>query len=605
MRPARWRAAAVTFAAALVLVTACGVPSGSDPVDVGKAPGVREPGVRSDAKLPDPNDAADAGDLVDRFLQAAAAADWNRASRERRVEAAAAYLKGFLTPDAARGWQPNGQIQIVVVEPTRTVSVNKVTVTMTPVGVLNDYGGLDPVPPGTPAAAPTITYVFDVVRAAGERGEWRIAKPPPTAMLLLSTKGLRELYQLRPVYFWGSDNSHLIPDVRYMPNGISAVNQAREVVDRLIQGPSDWLKSVVRPLPDDTKTDNPVLHGDKIEVRFNVAIDSQPESLKRLAWQLRWSLRPLTLDRAVEIKIEDRTQLVEGTKDYRARNAAVVPSDDQRLYAVLEGKVVPVERRGAPAAVLGAPENTAVLSAAVRHKGTAAALVRQGAKGMELVLSRYQEGETTGPRYRRADLPSCNIGRPAFLGDTNRLVVTCGGRLFLVNDDGGTSELTVPGSVGPVTAVSAAPDGRRLALVAGEKVFVAALNPSAAPALGRILPIHAAPLLRARGVAWRFEHQLVIAGFVAGGLSGLVEATIDNGYRSPINITNLGNLEITSIASVPRDPTEDQAGPIVIEAGGQAYNVFGTLVPVTIIDPSPQPTTPPPSTPLRAPFFLA
>jgi hypothetical protein len=617
-RPAP-RRRGVLAALAMVLLfapAACGVPATTTPVAVGQAPGVGEPAERSNARLPGPNGASGPKELVQRFLQAAAKGDWD-AARDQRISKATEYLRTFLAPDVAKTWQPKTQVVLVEAVPS-TVGVDTVTMVLKPVGVLNPYGSVEEYqsPTGTASA---ITHQFNIQRDATS-GEWRITNAPPQEGLLLSTEGLATLYAMRPIYFWDTaEDRYLVADPRYLANGVPREKRVREVVERLLQGPSTWLDQAqaVRHLPPGTNIpDNPVLDS-KIHVNLSVQARSDPGRIKKITWQLRWSLHQLTAPAGlpVELQIDNRPAYTDDGDDYRASNpsASSGANEDQRLYGVAGGKVVPVKAVRTTVPVLAAPENADVVSAAVRRDGNLAALVRRGKGGApELWIGRYT-GETSGTKYVKQDLKCAAMSRPALLpGFADRVLVVCDGQLMDVST-GAQPAKVINLADGAIRAISVAPDGRRLALVTGDKVYIATVTASSAPvSLGTFREVYPAGFTNLKGVAWSAECQLVVAGTVPGtgtgtGTSGLVEVSIDNASRTPVTSSSAG-LVITSVAAVPRDPLNNTSQPITVEAGNQAYFVFASNVAAVKREPAVTDPSPPPSgavaPPLSAPFYL-
>jgi hypothetical protein len=606
-----------TFAALAVAVAGCGVPNSSDPEVVGRAPGFG-PVPRADVRVPVPDGAAGPQPLVERFLQAAAAGDWDTAGREQRVQRAAEHARTFLSPEFANNWQP-GNTQIVVVDVTSmTPGVDYVDVTMRPVGVLKDYGILDSLPTGTDISGLS-SFKFKV-DGSGPGGELRIATAPGS--VLLSTAGLRELFDVRPVYFWDLQNRTLVPDRRYLARGLSPDKRAREIVDRLRVGPSDFLASTVNPLPANTSTDNPVLQSNKIIVNLSETVPTNdPQLLRRIASQLRWSLHPETVP--LELQIAGRSQGTFAGTEYLADNAAqaalgsnpALPLNEQdRLYGVVNGQVVAASTQNPPA-ILASPQNNQVVAAAMRGNPDRAevALVRQIDGKPELWLGRFR-GDTEGAQFVRAAMPAVKtMSRPSFLHTGERVLVAADGELYDVDPSGRAQQVAgLAPELRGARAVSVSPDGTRVAIVTAQRVLVATLDTSAPTAkLVRIRALDTPGLTLLRAVAWSYEHQLVVAGG-----DRLVEVSIDNGSYMSITPENLGTLEITHVASlpVPVQPNRDTTrGPTVIEAGSLGYYAYSQMLPITTRSvpapsaaptPSRSPSAPTAPPPLRAPFFI-
>jgi hypothetical protein len=603
--------AAAVGVALVATAAACGVPTDRGPVDVGQAPGFGADVQSPPVKLPEPDDASDVPGLVKGFLQAAAKGDWDPASGDQRITQAIEQARKFLTPTAARDWQPSGPVIVVESVPEPQVSESQIRFSLHGVGFLNADGVVEPLP--TPLSA-NFTFTAEKSDAAG--GRYRLTSVPP--YLLLSTLGLRELYDVRPVYFWDQADRVLVPDRRYLSRGASRDKRIRAVVDRLLKGPSAFLDAVVNSLPNNTKSDsNPVVEGSKIVVDLSSAVSvSDKQLLRRIATQLRWSLHPEVLD--LQLNIDGRPQGTFSDDSYLAYNPSASPAVDEadRLYVVAGGTVVQHSTGARVPPVLEAPENSYVVSAAVNGIRNSAAVVRAIGGMRELWIGRYGR-ETAAPRLVRVALPPTTVmSRPSYLPDVgNRVLVAAGDHVYDVADDGTFKQVQFSAPVGPVTAVAVAPDGSRLAFVARDGVYVTTINSATTPASVAQAPrqLYTGPMGKPLAVAWAYEHQLVVAS-----ATELMEVAIDSAHRAPIALPNLFAQKINQLASVPRTATSGEVrGPIVVDVDGRANYVFtssglravempGTATQSAAPRPSPSGSREPtPAQPvLSAPFYL-
>jgi hypothetical protein len=602
------------FVAAVLLVAAtaaCGVPTSTEPLPVGKAPGFGGDVESPPVTLPGPDGAPDAKTLVERFLQAPAKGDWDPAASDQRIPQATEHARRFLTPEAARDWQPGNQITVVEVESVTPVSLDSVRVKVRGVGVLGVGGAIDPF---DPLQGPSdYDLPFTAVRSDAFGGQYRLINAPDA--LLLSTQGLRELYEVRPVYFWDKRDRFLVPDRRYLSRGASRDKRIRAVVDRLLKGPSQFLESWVNTLPaNTTRKGNPGVEesASKIVVDLSSAVSvSDKQLLRRIAAQLRWSLHPEAL--ALALEIDGRPQGLFGDDSYLAYNpsASAAVAETDRLYVVADGRVVQHSTGARVPTVLEAAANTNVERAGVNRIRNSAAVVRVTGDTRELWIGRHG-GETAAPQLTRVELPkAAAIGRPAFLPDVgNRVLVAADGVVYDVGDDATFRRVQAFEQYRDVGSIAVAPDGSRLAFLAGDRVYVTTLD-SAAMTIGPARELYVPGLTRLREVAWGYEHQLVVAG-----ATGLVEVAIDNGQREMITPQNLFAQEITHLAAVPRTAASgDVRGPIVLDVSGRVYNMYTStgLDPVVVPgaqSPSARPSpsvsgAPAPAVPkLSAPFFL-
>jgi hypothetical protein len=260
--------------------------------------------------------------------------------------------------------------------------------------------------------------------------------------------------------------------------------------------------------------------------------------------------------------------------------------------------------------------NSLVESAALSRSKASAALVRTTTPTSGgLWLGRYNDA-LGATQYTGPVLPARTISRPVWLDRPRpRVLVAVDGELWDVPESAPSraSDVT-PSGVGAITALAVAPDGRRVALVAGGRVFVAVLN--FAPegdslSVGATREVYTTGLVGAVAVAWTTEDSLVVAGTVSSGGSGLLEVSIDGALSEILRTDGLGASVITQVVAVPRDPTTGSFGPIMIEAAGRAYRRHSTAIePIAVSSglPTPGPTPKPHGTTatyeLTAPFYL-
>jgi len=604
--------------AALVGLAGCGVPGRSEPRTAGTAPGVNDPGPGgSNLELPSPNGVYDPAGLVERFFQAAAAGDVDPTLRDQRIETATRYVKDFLAQPAAQEWKPDAQV--VVVDVTRVeVAGDSVKVTLRSVGVLDEWGAIEPLSEGAADPVPTTLTLQVETRAGGS--ELRIKNDKLPQVLMLSTAALERYYEGRAVYFWDTSGRYLVPDRRYLNRQVNAQKRARAVAERLLAGPSHMIQSAVNTLPGNlTINSNPVVENNRVTVNLSAPAALEQSDLSRLAMQLRWSLFPAT--DSVEIQIDSRTRHVEEGPEYLTRNPtyrvqAAGDASQHGLFGVVGGKAVRVQSTAAPMPVLAEEHNSNVVAAAVNPDRKTAALVRQMGNRQELWFVREgPEGAGAGgvnafPVTFPAEITT--MGRPVYLpGSKGRFLVPAQGRLFDVTSDPADRNARPVNLLDrTLKAISVAPDGRRLAMIVVDKggaehVVVGTVNPDANPVIlsdKRTLDLDG--LTDMRGVAWLLEHQLVVSG-----ANWLTEVTVDNSARNKWLKPNFDQFPVTAVAVVPRPA--NGIGPMAIEGGSgnnlQAYWVFTeTLRPVAPASASPGNASPSPGAngqPVRGPFY--
>src|SRR6185503_11523662 len=108
---------------------------------------------------------------------------------------------------------------------------------------------------------------------------------------MISDTALEKYYDLQPVYFWDASGK-LIPDIRYVPNGLDPAVRANRIVPWLCSDPSPWLPDVQR-LPTQAALKSPVVpKDDRLEVNLTAQAGvGGPPAIQRLYQQLQWSLQ--------------------------------------------------------------------------------------------------------------------------------------------------------------------------------------------------------------------------------------------------------------------------------------------------------------------------
>jgi hypothetical protein len=601
----------------VVAAAGCGVPGSGEPEPLGNAPAVGGPvGLAGSVRLPEPDRLISPVELVQRFLKTGAAADWDPALRpEDRIRAAVTQGKLFLDQAGAAAWKPGTSINVVEVIGTPTVTVdNSVPVKLRQVGVLDATGAL------TPAGDPQIReYTFRV-----DTGSMLLTSVPD--MLPLSLTGLSELFRVSPVYYWDPTDRYLVPDRRYISAGISDEKRVKTIVARVLAGPSEFLSqpAAVHVPSVDKALDNATLNGTNVVVNLPPMPEKDLDrSLNRLATQLRWSLHPQRY--SVELRPGGRDgHTFTGTEYLRANPSQPMDErNERRLFGAVNGKVIPIDPDVAPPSILSRPENSDVVAAAVNTRQNSAALVRQvGGGPRQLWVGRTPVDRSAAAFIHVAGLDGLvgPYSRPSYLpGAGDRVLIVAAGNLYDVDlGTGAVYAVNLPSPLaGALVAVSVAPDGVRIAMVTVSNVYVATIDPSKPPvtigagSARQLRELYVAPLIDLRGVAWNYEHQIIV-----GGRSGLMITAIDGGTLTSTGPNGLVGGQLTQLSAVPRDPVNNLGGgDVVIEVAStsahrQSYVPYSQLVAVkapAASRPSPAPSasasTPPSDPRVTAAFY--
>lgn len=568
----RWPALAAVTATAGVLLAGCGIPSETDVRVDGPAQDAGSSETNDTPTIPPGPEQADSEEeLVDYFLLAAAA------NPEDPLDA----LRKFIHPEQRDDWQPDPQVLVVRTEASvPTLPDDRVRVPVQEIGVLGAGGVIEPRSGSTQRQ-----IEFEVVEAPEVRtddgqvgvdvGDPQFWLVNPPNVIMLSEDALddrRRLLLPHPIYFRASDGDALVPDLRWLPSALPERQRAQTVLEWLEDGPAPWLRGAVVDLPDDVGlAGNVVWNDDRVDVALTAAAaDIEQDDLGAQLW---WTLRPeLGNARTLVVTIDGQQRDIPGGYAQQNPTSREAPA----RFAVLDGRIrqqLTADRELAlPALADGA--NADVHSAALTDNRRTAALVRvEPDDQRRLVIAR-----PGGPV--ETSLVRSGMGRPAWLASGETGLVVADGELYRFTRAGDWSAVPVPGLAG-IEAVAAAPDARRLALVAGGKLYLASMvwrDGSFSVNEPRLLPTSASDL---SGVGFLQENWLAIVGRDGDG-SLLYEITVDGALEQELPSGELGPPpSVDSFVAYPGDPlsaapTVPTRGEIMFEFEDLAYRyVYG------------------------------
>ncbi|MFI6779915.1 LpqB family beta-propeller domain-containing protein [Micromonospora sp. NPDC050276] len=590
----------------VLLGAGCGIPAASDVRVDGKGGAATEAGVISRGSEPPTRTAS--GSVNEAFVRnflSAAAGEPDRAYER---------VKAFVAPeDKIRLQDKKGsEVALNVVRLREAIytlnsdSTTTVKITVQQIGVLRANGTLAP-----PVATET-EYEFGLRSAAfnggvnDERAGLYIINPPN--VLLLSDTALRQYYQDETIYFWSSDRTRLVPDQRYRPQAVPDERRVNEVVKWLVGGPSDWLRPGVVGLPDRTELINNATGGNgRWEVNLDMSGDDQT-GIDQLITQIAWSLGDLPGE--LELKIRNNPQPVVNLSERRDSQALYPNTASPQRFGVYEGAIRPLDFDGEPSGPVPlAPEvNRNVVSASLglaKDRRILAAMVVAGTG-----KSRYRLAVGTGAEpvsvLSRSSTEYSSISRPVWLRTVDsrpgRGLVVADGQLYRFDETARMYPVPLNLPSATVTAVAAALDGQRVALVAGGRLYVAAVNlDGGGVSIGPPRQL-VTSLTGITAVDWGREDQLVVAG--SAGQPAIYEISVDGALETPLR-TDLG-AKVNHLTAYPTNRSvRVPSGAYMYEANGVAYrsSPFERIEPGRVRDIAPVPTGVRPSNP-SAPFFL-
>ncbi|MFC7246087.1 LpqB family beta-propeller domain-containing protein [Catellatospora aurea] len=500
-------------------------------------------------------------ELVLQFLEAAAgdhAVDGSRATLMTQVEQ-------FVAEDKRPEWNPGPDLALVRMEGTPSrrddKGVSTVDVTLRYVGSLTAEGRVIE----HPGSTRKFSFQFD----RGPDQELFIKNPPDE--LLLNVDRLETYYRRLPIYFWNSDGTSLVPDLRYLPRAVAPEQVNNRLVDWLLQGPSDWLKQAVADLPGDaSRVDNIVKDGRL--VKANLAMTDPDVNLRALGQQLYWTLAEQR-DEMLNLQV-NRSTITIGFDDAKAfLVSSAVNSADPQQYAVRDGKLVRLGTAGGE--LLDPTGNNNVLAASVARGEKAFALVREVSGRLRLFI-RGKDGLMHPVGIPDVPRPK-SMSAPIWLDRSSSVaLVVVDGKLYTVTTEGPVAtpvnSQRVPGDI---TALTVAPDGRRLGLVLKGRLYVAGLQRkgilTGSFTVVSLRPVPTSLDGELQGVAFISDTELV-AG--AGGEKvRLTEVSVD-GAVEQVFVSEQGGEVSNLTAYVPDGGRADFSSRIMLDVGRHAYQAF-------------------------------
>jgi hypothetical protein len=590
----------------VLLGAGCGIPAASDVRVDGKGGAATEAGVISRGSEPPTRTAS--GSVNEAFVRnflSAAAGEPDRAYER---------VKAFVAPeDKIRLQDKKGsEVALNVVRLREAVytlnsdSTTTVKITVQQIGLLRANGTLAP-----PVATET-EYEFGLRSAAfnnganDERAGLYIINPPN--VLLLSDAALRQYYQDETIYFWSSDRTRLVPDQRYRPQAVPDERRVNEVVKWLVGGPSDWLRPGVVGLPDRTELINNATGGNgQWEVNLDMSGDDR-NGIDQLITQIAWSLGDLT--GKLELKIRNNAQPVVDLSERRDSQVLYPHTASPQRFGVYDGAIHPLDFDGEPsgAVPLAPGVNRNVVSASLglaKDRRILAAMVVTGTG-----KNRFRVAVGTGADpvsvLSRSSAEYSWISRPVWLRTVDSRpslgLVVADGQLYRFDEMARMYPVPLNLPSTTVTAVAAALDGQRVALVAGGRLYVAAVNlDGGGVSIGPPRQL-VTSLTGLTAVDWAREDQLVVAG--SAGQPAIYEISVDGALETPLR-TDLG-AKVTHLTAYPTNRSvRVPSGAYMYEANGVAYrsSPFERIEPDRVRGIAPVPTGVRPSNP-SAPFFL-
>ena len=595
------RALPAATVVAVLLLGGCGIPDQTGVTEIGAGPSTGISSGDNDTPAPEATRGTtkDRTQFINNYLEAAAG-DYDTALER---------VKGFMTKSLADRFKPVSAPRVIRLtdSPSVTLGQEKVELSYELIGTLGKNGVLEPAPEPVHGK-----YDITVADVAGQPGLF-IADAPD--VLLLSDSALAKRYEERTIYFWNTEGTALVPDVRYLPDNVPEEQEPNTVLNWLIAGPAPWLRNAVLPLPEGTATEGkvPAIADDRLQINLNaqaVPAKGADEALERLRRQLQWSLRTV-LPQYLELKIGHQEAHQYSGPDFYSSNLANRLASRPERFVVYAGKIVRLAdstNNEEPVPAIPPAANKDVRTAALDTSATHTYVAVVG-HNETLRVGSAPFGQPATLRTVTG-LPA-GRGYPLWAITPDREpdgavgLIIAAGRIYSFDARGGAAKLVqLPGTSGRISAFSVAPDGHRVALVADNRLYRASLTVS-----GDVVELSdpeqlRPPLDSVTAVAFSSESWLNVAGARKGHVS-IIEVSIDGARLGPHPV-DIGNGVVDYLTAYPANPQSEeyQSSSVSFTTGTAAYDVLSNAAPIGVNNLASPPAQPPAGEIPTAPFFL-
>ena len=593
----------------VLLLGGCGIPDRSGVTVVGPGPstGITAGDDRTAAPATR-RSTTDRTQFVANYL-AAAAGDYDGAVER---------VREFMAPETARTFKPVNLPRVIRVlgDPLINPGQPQVRISYELIGTLGKNGSLEPGPE-------PVQGEYEMTLGTAPDGSLYVQDAPEN--LLLSSVALEAEYQRRTIYFWNTEHTGLVPDVRYMLRDVPVVQEPTTILGWLIGGPASWLLNTVDPLPEGTTTLGkvvPAVSNQKLQINLSaqaVPTKNSAEALDRLRRQLQWSLLPL-LPEYLDLTIGHQETQHYSTTDFLTSNAAFRLERGPERFAVYGGKVVrlsePAEHAVASIPAIPPQENKGLRAAALSTSATHTFVTLISGSGRSERL-RVGAAPTGGDAKLRpvTGLPS-GLEHPVWAitptGTSEGAVglVLAGGRLYSFRAEGGAAtQVPWPAGSGRISAVSVAPDGHRAAFVVDGRLYRAVLAVSGEGVSISDPDLLRPPLTSVTAVAFSSEGWLTVAGVRRGdNRVSVLDVTVD-GALQYARLPDIGDEQVTYLTAYPANPVNvasdrEHSGSVFYTTPDATWDALSTAVKVTPAQLAVPAAEQPDGAVPTAPFFL-
>lgn len=497
-------------------------------------------------------------EIVQGFLESSASFDNDHA-----------VARSYLTPEASAAWDPSSGVSVYDGVPALVEAGAAVLFSATLNGRISDIGRYTVEDPGA-----ELQRSFFLTQ---REGEWRLRLAP--SGLLLSNFDVNRAYRNYSVYFFDPSFQILVPDARLIP--VIGPALGTTLIQRLIEGPNDWLRPAVRtgfPGGVTLAVDAVPIENGIARVNLNASVALANDAARvALSQQIVWTLRQIPKVQFVDIAVNGAPLSVPGTSSPQSRDSwpDVDPGGLARGsvgYAATGSGVVRLTANGNFAVAGGFGVDDAGLSK-LAVSADSRRVIAATTTG-DLYWGDLRIGAVPQPLLAGTEAQSI-----AFDGRTNAWIVNEIGVAQTLLSNGESFDIEIDGLETGAFVQSVVPsrDGTRAALIVstetGSVLLIARVDrpsPANATQIRLEKPIRVESKLSVvTGLAWSSANTIALIGSETAGTLQIYEI-------------NLGRGDIQAQGS-PTDPVSIAAAPglatLVTSADGSIYeNSTGTWI---------------------------
>lgn len=453
--------------------------------------------------------------------------------------------RAFMTPDAARAWDPTAETLIVDRIGVTTVAGGtgnrrSFSAHGNVVGVLGVGGAFRP-------ARGSYEATIDMEQVGGE---WRISSLP-TGVVLERTE-LRNQYQPLNLYFFDSRGQELVTDRRWVYSRRETLPSA--LISLLMEGPSQRLQPALTSI---LPTDAAYLGTEDGAYTFSGFGGVSEEDRGRFASQVVWTLASAGINGPFRLIADDAPLLSNTdtltTDDFADLSPVVQAAGASTLYALTDGSISLIDA-ASPSPLTPELSSGNIASAEITASGGWVAVITDGSGTSHLRAGSIDSG--AGESFELAQAGT--FTRPSLEGKASAVwTVADGTRILRSVRSAASGEVTseeivaeMPDGVsGNISVLRLSRSGARVVMVIDGRLYTGIVARRAPGDRAIINVMEYAPELGGSVVAadWQLDGSLIVG--TSSSVSPVLRVEQDGSSAAPLSVGNISAPVVAVAAS--------------------------------------------------------